>query len=97
MHVGLRLSSAASTTALHTVGVASCVTDAVTALNSQLYEDVSEEEGWRQIREAYQNAKVSWGRVWHLEDMLAGLPSSPLVDMLRRQLPAGGTGCLYRL
>ena len=61
MHVGLRLSSAASTTALHTVGVASCVTDAVTALNSQLYEDVSEEEGWRQIREAYQNAKVTWG------------------------------------
>lgn len=51
---------------------------------------MSEEEGWRQIREAYKNAKVTWGRVWHLEDLLAGLPSSPLVDALRRQLPAGG-------
>ena len=59
--------------------------------SAQLYEDVSEEEGWRQIRAAYQNAKVTWGKVWHLEDMLAGLPSSPLVDTLRRQLPAGET------
>jgi hypothetical protein len=56
----------------------------------QLYEDVSEEEGWRQIRAAYKNAKVTWGKVWHLEDMLGSLPSSPLVDTLRRQLPAGG-------